>query len=268
MKIARNVILLLIVGLCAGPLAAAARDAATAEDIEIKFVVKEAQVEKAIEALGLDKAPAEKKTVYFFDTEELSLFKQEGPSVILRARTTQGESEGETTIKIRSRGALEIEDEWMQKRRNGEKLDRKLEKDQVVTKPVVQSYSLDDEEDAQAIQEAVAGRESLKKIFSSNQEDLVEAKAGAKLDWDKLKALGPVKVTKWEFETRGLNLVAERWDFGNHPPTLEVSTKVKESKAEETTGKLVVFMHEKELRQDPHPETKTKEVLEYFSSRN
>ena len=156
----------------------------------------------------------------------------------------------------------------MQEKRNGERLDRKREKDRVVTKPVAHAYSLDDEEDVEEIREAIEGRQSVKKIFSSNQEDLVEAKTKPKLDWDKLQPLGPVKVMKWEFKTRGLKLVAERWDFGSHPPTLEVSTKVDESDAEETTSKLVAFLHEKGLDQDPHPETKTKEVLEYFTSRN
>ena len=73
---------------------------------------------------------------------------------------------------------------------------------------------------------------------------------------------------KWEFEAQGLDLVAERWDFGDHTPTLEVSTKVAEPHAAETTSKLVALLHEKGLRQDPHPETKTKEVLEYFASKN
>ena len=76
----------------------------------------------------------------------------------------------------------------------------------------------------------------MKKIFSANQEDLVEAKTKPRLDWDKLQALGPVEVMKWEFEAQGLELVAERWDFGNHAPTLEVSTKVDASNAVKTTA--------------------------------
>lgn len=64
----------------------------------------------------------------------------------------------------------------MHKRRKGESLDRKFEKDQVVGKPVVEAYSLEDKEDSKAIEEAVAGGQSVKKIFSANQEDLVEAK--------------------------------------------------------------------------------------------
>jgi len=63
-----------------------------------------------------------------------------------------------------------------------------------------------------------------------------------------------------------LTLVAERWKFGDHPPTLEVSTKVDESIAEETTAKLVKFMRDKKFEQDKDPETKTSEVLEYFTS--
>jgi hypothetical protein len=262
MKIAHSLVVFLIVVLVEG------QRKAVAENIEIKFVVKEAEVEKAIQALALDRRTPERKTVHFFDTKDLSLFKQAGTSVILRARTSAGEEEGETTVKLRSKGALEIEEEWMQKRRKGEKLDQKFEKDQVVTKPAVEAYSLDDKEDFQAIQEAVAGRQSVKKIFSVNQEDLVEAKTKPRLDWNKLQALGPIKVMKWEFEAQGLELVAERWDFGNHAPTLEVSTKVEASDAEETKKKLVAFLHDKGLRQDSHPETKTKEVLEYFASRN
>jgi hypothetical protein len=257
MKIACNIIVFLIVG----------QLIAAAGNVEIKFVVKETQVEKAIGALGLDRASAEKRTVYFFDTKDLSLFRHAGTSLILRART-EGKSKGETTVKLRAKGALEIEEEWKQQVRKGEKLDFKIEKDQVVGKPLVESYSLDDKEDANAIEEAVKGKQSVKKIFSGNQEDLVEAKAGANFDWDKLEALGPVKVTKWELATAAGDLVAERWDFGRHPPTLEVSTKVDENVAKERAAKLVDFMRDKGLVQDPDPETKTKEVLEYFASRN
>ena len=245
-----------------------AQSLARADEVEIKFVVKEAEVEKALRVLALDKRAAERRTVYFFDTKDLSLFKQAGASVILRARTTQGKMEGETTVKLRSKGHLVIEEEWRQARRKDEKLERKFEQDQVVTKPAVESYSLDDPENAKAIQQAVAGKQSVKKIFSSNQEDLVEAKTKPRLDWDKLEALGPIKVMKWEFEARGLDLVAERWEFGDHAPTLEVSIKVAASDAEETTSRLVDFLEERGLRQDPQPETKTKEVLEYLTSRN
>jgi hypothetical protein len=265
MKTARNLVILLILALLQGQLTARDVDGDDADNIEIKFVVKETEVEKAIEALGLDKATAEKRTIYFFDTKDLSLFEQPGPRVILRARTEEGEREGETTVKLRSKEPLQIEAEWLQEKRNGEKLVSKREKDQVVTKAVVHSYSLDDDEDMEEIEQAIEGRQSVKKIFSSNQEDLVEAKSKPKLDWDKLEALGPVKVLKWEFKARGLELVAERWEFGSHPPTLEVSTKVDESDAAETTDKLVAFMQEKQLQQDPNPETKTKEVLEYFA---
>ena len=256
MKIAGNLIVFLIVG----------QLTAAAGNVEIKFVVREAQVEKATAALGLDKAGAEKRTIYFFDTKDLSLFKQTGTSVILRARTTQGENKGETAVKLRAKeGALTIEDEWMQRERKGKKLDFKIEKDQVVARPIIESYTLNDKEDAKAIREAVEGSPSFQKIFSGNQEDL--AKAKAKFDWRDLEALGPVKVAKWELTTPNFNLVAERWDFGNHPPTLEVSMKVEESVAKEMAGKLVKFMRDKGLAQDSHPETKTKEVLEYFTSR-
>jgi hypothetical protein len=268
MKIDHRFLVLLMVALLEGRVEARAEDRGVAENVEIKFVVQVSQVEKAIKALALDKRTPERKIVYFFDTKDLSLFKQADTSVILRARTNAAENEGETTVKLRSKGTLEIEDEWMQKRRKGERLDRKLEKDQVVTKSVVESYSLDDEENPKEILEVAAGRGSVKEIFSANQEDLLEAKTRPRLNWDKLQALGPVKVMKWEFKARGLDLVAERWDFGSHAPTLEVSTKVDEPDAEETTRKLVAFLHEMELQQDPRPETKTREVLEYFSSRN
>jgi hypothetical protein len=262
MNIAPGSIIFLLVGLVGGQLTAAAGN------VEIKYVVKEAEVETAMGALGLDKATAEKRTVYFFDTKELSLFKQAGTSLILRSRTKEGSSKGETTVKVRAKGTLEIEEEWKQEERKGEKLDFKIEKDQVVGKPFAESYSLNDKEDAKAIRRAVEGEQSIKKIFSSNQEDLVEAKAGATFDWEKLEALGPVKVMKWELTNQPLKIVAERWDFGDHPPTLEVSIKVDESVAKEMTSKLVDFMRDKGLEQDRHPETKTKEVLEYFTSRN
>ena len=268
MKVPHRFLVLAVVALLGSPVGVRAGDSAAAKNVEIKFVVRVSQVQMALQALGLDPAEAEKKTAYFFDTKDLSLFQQANARVILRARTTAGDKEGETTVKLRSTGSLEIDEEWMQKRRKGERLDRKFEKDQVVGKPAVEAYSLDDKEDLKAIENAVAGRQSVKKIFSANQEDLVEAKTKPRFDWDKLLALGPVKVMKWEFKALGLDLVAERWDFGDHAPTLEISTKADASGAEETKNKLVAFLQDKGLRQDPHPETKTKEVLEYFSSRN
>ena len=144
MKIGYRFLILLMVALLEGRATATAEDRAAAENVEIKFVVQAAQVEKALRELGLGAAEAERKTAYFFDTKDLSLFKQAGTSVILRARTTAGEKEGETTVKLRSKGRLQVEEEWMQKRRKGARLDRKLEKDQVVTKSAVESYSLDD----------------------------------------------------------------------------------------------------------------------------
>lgn len=257
---AGNIIVFLIAGIFGGQLTA------TAGNVEIKFVVKTDQVKKAIGALGLDKAAAEKRTIYFFDTKDLSLFKQPDPSIILRSRTTEGNNEGETTVKLRAKGALEIEDEWKQKERNGEKLDFKIEKDHVVTKPIVESYSLDGKQDAKEIQEVASRKRPIKKIFSKNQEDLVKAKAKANLDWDQLEALGPIHVKKWGFSAPALTLVAERWKFGDHLPTLEVSTKVDESIAEETTAKLVKFMRDKKFEPDKDPETKTREVLEFFTS--
>jgi hypothetical protein len=257
---AGNIIVFLIAGIFGSLLTA------TAGDVEIKFVVKTDQVEEATGALGLDNAAAEKRTIYFFDTKDLSLFKQPDPSIILRSRTTEGENKGEMTVKVRAKGALAIEDEWKQEERNGEKLDFKIEKDQVGTKPIVESYSLDGMQDAKEVQVVVSRKRSIKKIFSKNQEDLVKAKAKARLDWGQLEPLGPVKVKKWEFSAPALTVVAERWKFGDHPPTLEVSTKVDESIAEETTAKLVKFMRDKKFEQDKDPETKTREVLEYFTS--
>ena len=157
-----NIIVLLIAGIFGGQLTA------TAEDVEIKFVVKTDQVEKAIGALGLDKAAAEKRTIYFFDTKDLSLFNQPDASIILRSRTTEGKDKGETTVKLRAKGALEIEDEWKQRERNGEKLDFKIEKDQVGTKPIVESYSLDGKQGAEEIEEVASRKRSIKKIFSKN----------------------------------------------------------------------------------------------------
>src|SRR5262245_11845693 len=100
---AGNIIAFLIACVFAGPLTATA-------DVEIKFVVKTDQVEKAIGALGLDKAAAEKRTIYFFDTKDLSLLNQSNASIILRSRTTEGKDKGDTTVKLRARGTLEIED--------------------------------------------------------------------------------------------------------------------------------------------------------------
>ena len=142
MKINYRFLLLLMVAFLEGGATVRAEDRTAEGNIEIKFVVQAAQVEKALKALGLDAAEAERKTAYFFDTNDLSLFKQAGTSVILRARSTTGEQEGETTVKLRSKGRLKIEEEWMQKRRKGERLDRKFEKDQVVSKPAMESYSL------------------------------------------------------------------------------------------------------------------------------
>ena len=135
LKIAFRSVILLMFALLQGQLTARAENRDEADNIEIKFVIKEAEVERAIEAHGPDKDEAEKRMVYFFDTKDLSLFDQAGTSVILRARITAGDRERETTVKLSSKEPLQIEDQWMQAKRNSERLDRKGEKDRVVTKP-------------------------------------------------------------------------------------------------------------------------------------
>ena len=68
-----------------------------ADSIELKLTVPEAAQRAAIRALDIDPLQAQIRQVFFFDTPELTLYKQ---GLVVRARRSQGRAD-DSVVKLR-----------------------------------------------------------------------------------------------------------------------------------------------------------------------
>jgi len=239
--------------------------------IEIKLVFTGADLLKA-QNLGNLAEPEVGRTVAFFDTAKRCLLDgtrvRSGLKLILRARFSPGRKRGKTTLKIRTvPGNL---DDSLQ---TDETAGAKREFDLAYGRELLDSYSLDNEQDRKELEAALTGRCPLKSIFSDAQENLVKRISKKRFRWADLRIYGPVsQVLEWEdvpiagFEPR---VTFELWNLLAHEAhpareMLELSTRVALKDHQAAVERLLQVLKQNGI--DPSPsETKTKTVLDHFS---
>jgi hypothetical protein len=225
--------------------------------VEIKSLVPRKQVAEFSRKLNLAARKPLNRTVCFFDTGTLSLFRH-SPKAILRSRY-DASGGSDTTVKIRDGKA------------QGD--DAECEFDAVLGKKRTLSCSVtDDGQNKREIMKANTGKD-LKKIFSKEQEAALKGAVG-KVDWRELRPYGPVsdiQVWKKLKLPGGPNLTVERWKLPARPNKparvfLEVSAKVpladEASVSKWIAGLVGVSVNEN----GQGSETKTQIVLEHFRS--
>jgi adenylate cyclase class IV len=226
--------------------------------VEIKVTIRTDQQLHAVRLFELERGDGEAREVYFFDTPQLDLFRQ---GVILRARLVKG-GKDDSTVKIRPVDPAKIVDDW--KKRSG----FKLEADAVGEK-VVRSASLSAEQKAGEIRDVATGKRDLRKLFSLDQESFLAAYAPMKIDFSKLKPLGPVQVLRWSFDQDDVpyDLTAEEWRLPDGKDLLEVSIKVEREEAAGAREIFETFLRGLGLDTEGAQETKTRVALEYFAAK-
>jgi hypothetical protein len=226
--------------------------------VELKVTVSEKNEEAAARAFKLNPKDGERRSIFFFDTEALALFKR---GVVLRAREVKG-SKDDSTVKIRPVDPKQITAKW-----SGLK-GFKLEADGVGDR-MIRSASLSVEQSGGEI-EAVAGRlRPIKKLFSDEQEAFLEAMSPIPIDFESLTVLGPVDALRWKVKHEGLShlITAEEWRLPDGRDLLEVSIKIPTVQAATASAAFDTFLKGLDLKPQGGQETKTRIALEFFVKR-
>ena len=208
-------------------------------------------------AIQVNEDTADVRLIYFYDTPDLDLFEA---GVALRARLIKGDDDN-STVKFRSKEIASLSPEW--KRLKG----FKLEADWVGSRAVF-SASLTYPQKRDEIKAVAAGKRSIDKLFSRDQERFFREIYDDPIDFADLSVLGPIRVLRWELKQEGFadEITVEEWRLPNGDDLVEVSTKTPPDKAAQT--RKVFDKHLRDLGLDPHgaQETKTRTALKYFTS--
>ena len=224
------------------------------EKVEFKLTVlpaKEPRVHALLRNAGV--SPARRK-VYFYDTPELALFKRD---LVLRARVTDGDDD-DSTVKLRP---LRKISRW--KKQDGVKIEL-----DVVGKKQVPSAKLEGKPERGRIEQVEEGALALSKLFSEEQEAVIERKAnGAKLNH--LAVLGPVNARKWDLPAVYFphKLAVEEWSLPDGSRFFELSFKVDPGEAASAKQEFDALLDYLKIGRKGDPNPKTPKVLEFFAAR-
>jgi hypothetical protein len=223
--------------------------------VELKINVP-ADQRMALSGLGLDAMEGRLREVVFFDTPDLTLFRN---GVVVRARRTQG-GDDDTVVKLRPA----IPHELPPAVRSSKHL--KLEMD-VTRDAHVVSASLKGRRRVGAVREAVAGGRPLERLFTKEQRSFFAAHAPAAVDWNDLVPLGPVLVVLLKFVPQGYptRTTIEQWHYPGEIPLVELSTKATPQDVLQVFAEAVKFVRGHGLTASGAQEPKTRKALEFFA---
>lgn len=223
--------------------------------VEIKLIIRPDQELQGLRALKLDEDSAEIRVIYFYDATSLELF---NAGVVLRARLVKGDID-DTTVKIRPFVPGKSSLVWS--KING----FKIEADRTGNR-VVCSASLTQKRKRAEIEEVAEGKRSIQKLFTKDQLEFLSEFYKKAVDFERLKAFGPIRVLCWSTVHKGFpyKLTSEEWRLPDGEDLLEVSIKVEREEAEKAQASFED--HVRGLGLDPGGAqgTKTRSALEYF----
>ncbi|MGH2700750.1 MAG: adenylate cyclase [Actinomycetota bacterium] len=207
-------------------------------------------------ALGVDPLEARVRQVFFFDTPDLNLYEH---GVVARARRTQTKPD-DSVIKLRPVIPNEIPEELRAAEDFGVEVD-------AMPGGYVCSASYKRELQAGKVMDSVAGRRSLRKLFSKQQRAFFAMHAPDDVELDDLAILGPINVLKLKFAPEGLarRIAVELWNYPSGSRILELSTKCPPGEAFDAAAETRAYLSERGVDLDGKQETKTRTALAYFS---
>ena len=234
----------------------AAKATAGVEAIEVKVTVVDQHEEMALNKFGLKRKSGERRRIFFYDTQTLSLYKE---GICLRARETGGD-DCDSTVKIRPIEPERVGEKW------GKRSGFKVEADAVGPK-VIRSASFTTAQKPKEIGAVASGGRPIAKLFSGEQEEFLKEMAPFQIDFGKLVPLGPVEVVRWKFRNEGIpyELCAEEWRLPDGRDVIEISIKAKRAQAAAAQAALEGFLAELGIAPETRQQTKTLTALEYFS---
>ena len=229
---------------------------AAMDAVEIKVTIRADQELRAERAMGVDEDTADVRLIYFYDTLGLALFKA---GVVLRARLLKGDVD-DSTVKFRPIEPASVSKDWRMMK--GFKLEADWVGDHVVC-----SASLTTPQQRNEIDQVAKGKRSIDKLFSSDQERFLSETYKGRIDFEKLRVMGPIRVLRWEprHETFAHEVTLEEWRLPNGEEFVEVSIKTSPDEAHRAQKEF--DKHLRGLGLDPKGAqgTKTRNALKYFT---
>ena len=223
--------------------------------VEIKITARIEDEDLILDYLKRSREEPEARTIWFFDTPDLGLF---DAGVVLRARKRPGEDD--STVKLRPVDPAKIPINWVKTE------GFEIEMDRVGDREVI-SAKLSSVQEGGEIDDAIDGKRPLRKLFTRDQERLIEEFSPADISWDDLTAMGPIEVSKWkvDFDDFDYEIVVERWKLPDKSDLVELSIKTEPGKAVQASEEFLTFLTKRGLVVEEDQQTKTRGALTFFT---
>jgi hypothetical protein len=253
---------LLVVDVCAPALA---RDRLTdvlrlirgVYSVELKLSVSDSDDRSAVAALEIDPVDVQIRHVEFFDTPDLEVSDR---GVVVRLRRVLGRP-ADSVVTLRPIDPEHLPADLPKSRGFGVGVD-------VLPGGFVCSAAIKARLDSAKVNETLAGRWPLRKLFSTEQRALFEASAPNGISLESLERLGPIKVLRMRcasgaFEPR---LVAELWSFPDGSRILELSTKCPPGDALRVADVTLALLAGRGIDLSAQQQTRTKTAMQFFAA--
>lgn len=225
------------------------------DSVELKVRVPDADRRSAVASLGIDPLDAQVRQVVFFDTPDLTLYRN---GVVVWARRIHRKA-GDAVVKLRPLVPDQVPRAVRRSPTFGVEVD-------AMPGGFVCSGTMKAELDDTAVNDAIAGRRALRNLLSEEQRALFSANAPDGVQLEELSILGPINVLKLKFTPDGHSrrLVAELWLYPDGARILELSTKCEPTETFEVAAETRVFLAEHGI--GLHAEQLTKSALRFFAN--
>ena len=229
----------------------------SADSVELKLSVPDADRRSAVAALGIDPLDAQIRQVVFFDTPELTLNHH---GVVVRARRIQRKP-GDSVVKLRPL----VPEQLPPSLRRSREVDVEVD---AMPGGFVCSGSMKARRDDAELKDVLGGRRPLRTLFTKQQRAFFSAHAPDGVQLDDLAVLGPINILKVKFtpEEHDRRFVAELWTYHDGSRILELSTKCEPTEAFEVAAETRAFLARRGIDVAGKQQTKTRKALEFFAS--
>jgi hypothetical protein len=222
---------------------------------ELKVSIPGDAQRATIAGLPIDPIEAEPRQVFFFDTPDLALNRA---GMVVRARRIFG-GRGDTVIKLRPVVPSELPEDLRQSGALSVEVD-------MLPGGFVCSASFKGRSTAQDVHAAVIGDMPLRKLYSKEQRQFLDAYAPPGIGFDNLVTLGPTFVLKESFTPAelGRRVVAELWFYPDGSRILELSTKCLPAEAFQVAAETRAYLATHGVNVGGAQQTKTRTALDFF----